>query len=74
MMGIKECPCDEHQVLYGSVESLSCKLKLLLHCILTNWSLNKNLKKRTDVYYLSSWENYIGGKNIFFLKQKAQQH
>ena len=44
--GDKECTCgDEYQVMYGSVESLYCiNLKLILHCMLTNWNLNKNLK------------------------------
>ena len=42
VMGIKEGPCDEHQVMYGSVESLILYLKLILHCMLTNWNLNKN--------------------------------
>ena len=29
MMGIEYTCCDGHQVLYGRVESLSCKLKLI---------------------------------------------
>ena len=45
-MGIKEGICsDEHQVLYISAESLKLYLKVILYCMLTNWNLNKHLKK-----------------------------
>jgi len=45
-MGIKECTCDEHRVMYGSVESgMNCTPETnITHCTLTNWNLNKNLK------------------------------
>ena len=40
VMEIKEYTCNEHQVLYGGVESIYCTLetnitKLILHCMLT---------------------------------------
>ena len=44
MMGIKECTCDEHWVLLGSLSHCIVQLKLILHCMLTNWNLNKNLR------------------------------
>lgn len=37
----------------GSVESLYRTLKLISHCMLTNWNLNKNIKKKTTTTPLS---------------------
>jgi len=34
MMGIKECTCDEYQVLYGSVESVYCTPEIIFSFIL----------------------------------------
>ena len=47
-MGIKEVVCcDEHWVLYVSDESLnSAPENDVLCCVLTNWNLNKKLKKK----------------------------
>ena len=33
-------------LLYVSDESINSILKLILHCMLTNWKLNKNLKNK----------------------------
>ena len=35
--------CDQYQVLYGSVLYI-VHLKLILHCMLTNWKLNTDFK------------------------------
>jgi len=47
VMGIKECTCDEHQVMYGSVESLyyTPETNITLY---VNWNLNKNVKRRKE--------------------------
>ena len=45
VMGIKECTCDEQQVMYGRVESLSCTPETNITSYVT-WNLNKNLKKK----------------------------
>ena len=37
---------DEHEVMYGDVESPIVHLRLLEHCMITKWDLNKNLKKK----------------------------
>ena len=44
VMGIKEGTCDEHWVLYGSVESLYRTLQTII-TLYVNWNLNKNLNK-----------------------------
>ena len=43
VMGIKEGTCDEPWVFYVSDESLNSTPEFTLH--VTNWNLNKNLKK-----------------------------
>ena len=46
VMGIKEVPCDEHQVLYISVPSLKSTPETSIILILTNWNLNKNVEEK----------------------------
>lgn len=36
-------------MLYVSDESLILRMKLVLHCILTNWNLNENMQKRENL-------------------------
>ena len=45
-MGTKESTCDEHCVSYGTDESHIVDLRLIFHCMLTNWNLSKNLKEK----------------------------
>ena len=45
-MGTKECTCDEHRVFYVSVESTNSTPETSM---LTNWNLNKNLKKKIPI-------------------------
>ena len=45
VMGIKEGICDEHQVMYGRVESLYCTPETNI-TVYVNWNLKKNLKKK----------------------------
>lgn len=47
--GIRECSCDECQVLNGTVQSL------LLDCVVTNWNSDKNLKKNRPMIMFSAW-------------------
>ena len=54
-MGIKECNCDEHWVLYESVESLYCTLETNI-ALFANWNLNKNFLK--DFIYLFIHERH----------------
>lgn len=57
-MGIKGCTRDEHWMLYGNVELLYCAPELILHCILTSWSLNINLKKMKKMAGVNSALGY----------------
>lgn len=41
-MGINECTCDEHWMIYGSIASLYCASET--NITLYNRNLNKNLK------------------------------
>ena len=46
MRKIKGSTCyHEHRVSHVSVQKLNSHLKLILHCMLTNWNLNKSLKQ-----------------------------
>jgi len=50
VLGIKECTCDEHRVLYVSDESLNTMPKTNI-TLYVNWNLNKDLegKKYKDL-------------------------
>lgn len=39
--------CDEHWILYLSVELLHCTPETNILCMLTDWNLKKNLKSST---------------------------
>ena len=44
---------EEHQMLHASDELLHyiiIYLKLILHCMLTNWNSNKNLERKKEYY------------------------
>ena len=48
-MEIKECTCcDENQVMYEIVESQYPTAETL-HCMLTDWNLNKLLRKNRPI-------------------------
>ena len=72
-MGIKECTCDEHLVLYQSIESAYCtpETDITLH---VNWNLNKNLKKKiiAEIKHMDTektTEKVNEYKNRFFEKK-----
>ena len=56
-MRIKELTCcDEHWELNKSAEPLYCTPETNIHCMLTNWNLNKNfLKSAYKVLCRSKW-------------------
>lgn len=45
MIGIREGACYEHQVMHVIAEYQ----KLILHSMITNWNLSKNLKLKKSV-------------------------
>ena len=51
-MRIKEGTWDEHWVLYKVLNRYIVHLKQILHCMLTNWNLNKNLKKNKRIFVI----------------------
>lgn len=49
VMGTKLLTYDEPWVLYVSDESRNSNQKPVLHCMLTNWNLNKKWRKKAYV-------------------------
>ena len=41
--------CDEPKEMYGMMNHYVVDLKLTLHCMLTNWNLNRNLEEKLSV-------------------------
>ena len=60
----KGCTYDEHQVMYGSVESLYCTPETNITCMLTNWNLNKNLRKKPRVIIMNNNNNNNNNKRM----------
>ena len=57
-MGIKECTsCDEHQILYGSIESLYSTPETNI-TLYVNWNLNKSFLRNQihkEIMYKCQW-------------------
>ena len=51
---MKKHTCEEQQVVYVSVESLYCTPEINITLYLTNWNLNKNLKKYKQIFKICS--------------------
>ena len=70
-MHIKQGTYDKYWVLYVSGESLNLLLKLILHYILTNWNLNKNLNQKKKKHTTKTKQNESRKISTKFLKYES---